>query len=310
MPEDPSVRAVPPMEDSSEAPDSLLRSLRTELATNPDAAEAQNELASPPEDEAPSRREIFGELPAKMKPLPGRFVRFTAKNRPLQILLIALGVVLALVLFLMLWSRLIPIQPLATMITGPAKKYIPDVAALPAGFNLLETPAGDALISLPDKGEGYRMVFTNPDFAAQHRETSVTYEVIVFNNEVDAQVNLLSMADVQGPLATVGRTLVKDTVAPTLLARIDTSALLFGRKDQTLQGNPAISYTLLLREVNLFARITVSAPVADVESTQAQTLRGPLYQAVFYYASLLTGKLPLPASSLVTVNPPSFPVIP
>jgi hypothetical protein len=220
-----------------------------------------------------------------------------------------LGIALALVLFLIVWSRVIPILPPATLIVGPAKKYIPAQAALPAGFTLLETPASDSLISLPDKGEGYRMVFTNPDFAAQHRETSVTYEVVVFNNEVDAQVSLLAGADVNSYSA-AGKTMETDAVAPTLLARVDASALLFGRKDQTLNGAPAISYTLLLREVNLFARITVSAPVADVESTQAQNLRGPLYQAVFYYASLLTAQLPLPAASQVTVSPPVFPAIP
>jgi hypothetical protein len=310
MPKDPSARRVPPMEDSSVAPDSLLRTLRTEWTTNPPSNEPLEETEVPAENVTPSRSEEFmRELPAKVKPLPGRFVRFTAKNRPVQITLIALGMLLALFLFLILWFHLIPNQPLATLINGPAKKYIPDPAALPASFTLLDTPASNAVISLPDKGEGYRMVFTNPDFAAQHRETSVTYEVIVFNNDVEAQVNLLSAADLAS-YRSAGKIVETDSVAPNLLAKVDTSALVFARKDQTLQGNPAISYTLLLREVNVFARITVSAPVTEVDSAQAQALRGPLYQAVFYYASLLTGKLPLPASSMVTVNPPTFPVVP
>jgi hypothetical protein len=313
MPEHPESKPAPPMESSSVAPEMLLRSLRTELAPADSDSTAARDGWLPATDEdaqtAPARGEGFKDLPGKMKPLPGRFVRFTAKNRPTQILLIVLGIALVLVLFLIVWSRVIPILPPATLIVGPAKKYIPAQAALPAGFTLLETPASDSLISLPDKGEGYRMVFTNPDFAAQHRETSVTYEVVVFNNEVDAQVSLLAGADVNSYSA-AGKTMETDAVAPTLLARVDASALLFGRKDQTLNGTPAISYTLLLREVNLFARITVSAPVADVESTQAQNLRGPLYQAVFYYASLLTAQLPLPAASQVTVSPPVFPAIP
>ena len=63
----------------------------------------------------------------------------------------------------------------------------------------------------------------------------------------------------------------------------------------------------MLREVNLTAKITVTAPVADTQSVAAQKLRGPLYQAVFYYASLLTSKLPLPPASQVQVSLPVFP---
>jgi hypothetical protein len=317
MPESFGAKPTPTAEGTTEAPESMLQSLRTEL-TDESFPETEPEANPETDETARSAAALEGlkDLPGKIKeqavkagPLAGRFARFTAKNRPTQVVLIILGVGLVLILSLVIWARLIPIQQQGSLVMGPAKKYIPDVTALPAGFSLLDAPANQALISLPDQGEGYRVTYTNPSFASQGRETSVTYEVLVFKDEVNAQVNLISAADPQ-TYAAAGRIMVTDTVAPTQLARLDTSALLYGRKDVTLDGSPAISYTLLLREVNLFARVTVTAPVADVESTQAQKLRGPLYQAVFYYASLLTGQLPLPPSSQVSVNPPVFPVIP
>lgn len=306
----PEFKPAPPDEGSSTAPDMLLQSLRTEMVSaadhplQPDAPAAEPAEA---DEKSPIdlNKTLIG-LGTRVKPLPGQTLRFVSKNRLVQILLAAAGFALALLLFLFIWSRVIPVRPLATLIVGPAKNYIPAQADLPAGFNLLNTPASNTLISLP-KGEGFRMVFTNPDFAAQHRETSVAYEVIIYNNDLDAQVDVLLASDVRSYPA--GKLMEVDAIAPTQLAQVDYSTLLFGRKDQTLNGAPAISYTLMLREVNLTTKITVTSPVADVQSTAAQNLRGPLYQAIFYYTSLLTRKLPLPPASQVQINPPVFPAI-
>lgn len=305
----PEFKPAPPDEGASTAPDLLLQSLRTEMTS---AAANQPLPPDVPEAESPETaekapidlKETFKGLGTRVKPLSGQTFRFVAKNRLVQILLVALGIALALLLFLFIWSRVIPVRPLATLIVGPAKNYIPAQAELPVGFNLLNTPASNTLISLP-KGEGFRMVFTNPDFAGLNRETSVSYEVVIYNNELDAQVDVLSASDVRSYPA--GKAMEVDAIAPTQLARVDYSTLLFGHKDQTVSGAPAISYTLVLREVNLTAKITVIAPVADTQSIAAQNLRGPLYQAVFYYASLLTRKLPLPPASQVQVSPPTFP---
>jgi len=306
----PEFKPAPPDEGSSSAPDVLLQSLRTEMKAaagdQPLPSDASGAESSETAEKAPiDLKETFKGLGTRVKPLPGQTFRFVAKNRLVQILLVGLGIALALLLFLIIWSRVIPVRPLATLIVGPAKNYIPAQAELPVGFNMLNTPASNTLISLP-KGEGFRMVFTNPDFAALNRETSVSYEVVIYNNELDAQVDLLVASDVRSYPA--GKTMEVDAIAPNLLARVDYSTLLFGSKDQTAYGGaPAISYTLVLREVNLTAKITVTAPVADTQSVAAQNLRGPLYQAVFYYASLLTSKLPLPPASQVQVSLPVFP---
>ena len=288
--------APPDDEGSSTAPDLLLQSLRTEMTS----AAGKKPLPSQGPDAVTPKG-----LGTRVKPLPGRTFPFVTKNRLFQILLAVVGIALALLLFLFIWYRVIPVRPPATLIVGPAINYIPAQAELPAGFALLNSPVSNTLISVP-KGEGFRMVFTNPDFAALLRETSVTYEVVIYNNELDAQVDVLSASDV-GSYAAAGRVMEADTIAPNQLARVDYSTLLFGRKDQALNGAPAISYTLLLREVNLSAKISVSVPVADVQSSVAQNLREPLYQAIFYYTSLLTRKLPLPPTSQVQVSPPVFP---
>jgi hypothetical protein len=308
LPPEPEPRPAPPMESSAVAPEMLLRSLRTE-------ATSDAPLPSPPEEEPisasappvlPDYREVLKDIPDKLKPIPGKTARFVGKNRPAQVILMAVGIALAMFLFLLLWTRLIPYQAPATLIVGPAKKYIPAQADLPKGFTLLATPAGSALISLPNKAEGYRMVFTNPAFAPQHRETIVVYEVLIYNNEIDAQADLLTAAN---PISytSLTRLMESDALAPGRLARVDFSALLFGRRDQTLQGTPAISYTVLLRTANLNAKVQIIAPIDDRYPTMAQDLRGSLYQAAFYYTALLTRKLPLPSSSQVQVEMPIFP---
>ena len=119
------------MESSSAATESWLSMLRSDMAASPETAAPQEEWTPEPEVKAPPRSEVLKEQLAKMTPLPGRFARFTAKNRPAQIVLIVLGIGLLLFLFLILWFHLIPVKPLATLITGPAKKYIPQTA-LPA----------------------------------------------------------------------------------------------------------------------------------------------------------------------------------
>jgi len=298
-------------ETTPETPDTLLSSLRTEWASAPvETTPPEEEPAPEPgENPADALRAGLAELPGKVKPVAGKVAHFTAKNRWLQILLIAVGAVALLALFLFVWARLIPVIVPGTLIPGPAQNYIPDQAALPAGFGPLDTPAGHEVISLPGQAEGFRQTFTNPDFARQGRETIVTYEVLVFTSEVDAQVSFLTAADVHNQVY-ASRPVETQSISPNMLARLDAAALLFARKDTTLQGNPAISYTLLLRKTNLFAKVTVNAPVDDVSSVKATNLRGPLYQALFYYASLLTNRLPLPASAQVTVPQPVFTVTP
>ena len=55
------------------------------------------------------------------------------------------------------------------------------------------------------------------------------------------------------------------------------------------------------------ARVMVSAAMEDAQSQLAQNMKGALYNSVFYYASLLTHKLPIKAADQVVVETPFLP---
>ncbi len=242
-------------------------------------------------------------VPGKATPVLGRTWKLLRTSKLVRIVFIILGVALAGTIFLTVWASTIPYQKPADLIVGPGKKYLPVLADLPQGFKA-DTQESQ-LISLPKKAEGYQMVFGNPLNEDLQRETGVAYEVVIYTSAVDAEVALMSAAN-PGSYVVEGNIQKSEVVSPALLAKVDSSALLWGQ-GQDPNGHPSISYTLLIRKVNLFARVTVNAAVDDAQSQLAQNMKGSMYQAVFYYASLLTRKLPIPADQRVVVGTPSFP---
>ncbi len=242
-------------------------------------------------------------VPGKATPVMGRTWKVLRTSKLVHSVFIILGIALAGTIFLSVWASTIPWQPPANLIVGPGKKYLPALADMPKGFTA-DTQESQ-LISLAKKAEGYQMVFGNSANEDLQRETGVSYEVVIYNNAVDAEVALMSAAN-PGLYVVEGNVQKSEVVSPSLLAKVDSSALLFGQ-GQDPAGRPALSYTLLIRKVNLFGRVTVSAAVEDTHSQLAQNMKGSLYQSVFYYASLLTRKLPIPADQQVVVGTPSFP---
>ncbi len=242
-------------------------------------------------------------VPGKATPVMGRTWKVLRTSKLVHTVFIVLGIALAATIFLSVWASTIPWQKPADLIVGPGKKYLPALADLPKGFTA--DTKDSQLISLPKKAEGYQIAFGNTANLALQRETGVAYEVVIYNNAVDAEVALMSAAN-PGSYVVEGNIQKSEVVSPSLLARVDSSALLFGQ-GQDPAGRPALSYTLLIRKVNLFGRVTVSAAVEDTQSQLAQNMKGSLYQSVFYYAMLLTRKLPIPSNQQVVVATPSFP---
>ncbi len=247
--------------------------------------------------------ETLKTVPGKATPVLGRTWKLLRTSKLVRFVFIILGIAMAGTIFLTVWASTIPWQPPANLIVGPGKKYLPVLADLPKGFTADSQES--QLISLPKKAEGYQMVFGNPANENLQRETGVAYEVVIYNNAVDAEVALMSAAN-PGSYVVEGNIQKSEVVSPSMLSKVDSTALLFGQ-GQDPAGRPAISYSLFIRKVNLFARVTVSAAIEDTQSQLAQNMKGSLYQSVFYYASLLTRKLPIPADQQVAVGTPSFP---
>ncbi len=300
----PEFKPAPPPSSSDLSPDMLLRSElpeKFELELEPEPVE------EPEVDRYQVLRQQASEtlktVPGKATPVLGRTWKLLRTSLLVRIVFIILGIALAGTIFLSVWASTIPWQKPADLIVGPGKKYLPVLADLPQGFKA-DTQESQ-LISLPKKAEGYQMVFGNPLNEDLQRETGVAYEVVIYTSAVDAEVALMSAAN-PGSYVVEGNIQKSEVVSPALLDKVDSSALLFGQ-GQDPDGHPSISYTLLIREVNLFARVTVNAAIDDAQSQLAQNMKGSMYQAVFYYASLLTRKLPIPAEQRVVVGTPSFP---
>jgi hypothetical protein len=301
----PEFKPAPPAANGSGLSPEML--LRSEL---PEKSELELE-PEPPEEPEVDRYQLLRQqatetlktVPGKATPTLGRTWKLLRTSKLVWIVFIILGIALAGTIFLTVWASTIPWQKPADLIVGPGKKYLPTLADMPQGFTA-DTQESQ-LISLPKKAEGYQMVFGNKANEDLQRETGVTYEVIIYTSAVDAEVALMSAAN-PGSYVVEGNIQKSEVVSPSMLAKVDSSALLFGQ-GQDPAGRPALSYTLLIRKVNLFARVTVSAAMEDIHSQLAQNMKGSLYQSVFYYATLLTRKLPISANQLVTVGTPSFP---
>jgi hypothetical protein len=287
---------------------SLEMQLRSDLAQGPifdSAPEAE------PEEQPPARtltvdtiKDTLNAAPAKITPVVKKSARKIYHNPLFQILMALLAIGIVAVLFYTYFARVVPNQAPANLIVGPSKKFIPPVTQLPAGFKLQETT--DSPVISQANAEGYRLTYTNPDFAIQEREVNVTYEVTLYNSVVDAEVALQNATN-PATYKSLGKSVESSTISPTQLAQLDSSALMFGQDQNPGPGASLVSYILALRQANLFSRVVVSAPVDSVESPLAQSMRTRLYQSVFYYASLLTRQLPLPARAQVSLNLPTFP---
>ena len=293
-----------PVPSSTDLP--LEMRLRSELPAN-FIEEAEPEPPEEPEADRYLRlrqaTESIKTYPGKATPMLGRTWKLMRTSRLVRVVFLILGIALVATIFLTVWASTIPFSKPADLIVGPGKKYLPVLADLPKGWTADTTDS--QLISLPKKAEGYRMVYSNQGNEALQRETGVTYEVQIFANAVDAEVALMSSAN-PGSYVVEGNVMKLEVIAPTKLAKVDSSALLFGQ-GQDPNGRPALSYTLLIREVNLFARVMVSAAMDDTHSQMAANMKGALYQSAFYYASLLTRKLPIKAAELAVVETPFFP---
>ncbi len=304
VPARPEFKPAPPPDGSGVSPELQLRS---ELPEKFDLELEPEPVEEPEVDRYQVLREQAAKtlktVPGKATPVMGRTWKVLRSSKLVHVVFIILGIALAGTIFLSVWASTIPWQPPANLIVGPGKKYLPALADMPKGFTA-DTQESQ-LISLAKKAEGYQMVFGNSANEDLQRETGVSYEVVIYNNAVDAEVALMSAAN-PGLYVVEGNVQKSEVVSPSLLAKVDSSALLFGQ-GQDPAGRPALSYTLLIRKVNLFGRVTVSAAVEDTHSQLAQNMKGSLYQSVFYYASLLTRKLPIPADQQVVVGTPSFP---
>lgn len=306
-PERPEFRPDPPP-DAADLP--LEMRLRSELPAN-FILEPEPEPEEEPVEDSTRRllqaREALKTYPGKAAPVVGKTLGRTWKlmrtSKLVRVVFIILGVAMAATIFLTVWASTIPYSPPANLIVGPGKKYLPALADLPQGWTA--DTADSQLISLAKMAEGYRMVYSNAGNEALQRETGVTYEVQIFSDSVDAEVALMSAAN-PGSYKVEGNVMKEEVISPTKLARVDSARLLFGQGFDP-NGRPALSYTLLIREVNLFARVMVSAAMDDTQSQLAQNMKGALYQSAFYYASLLTKKLPLKADDRVVVETPFFP---
>jgi hypothetical protein len=298
----PPAREALPDRDPSISPEMLLRS---ELSSEPLLAE-NVEPAPEPAPRLPTVddiKETLNAYPAKITPVVKKSARKIYHNRLFQVLMAVLAVGIVLALFLSYFSRVVPAQPPANMIVGPSKKYIPALAQLPSGFKQ-ETTSDNPVLSLAN-AEGYRVTYTNPAFASQEREVTVTYEVLLYNSTVDAEVALQDAAN-PNTYKVLGKSVEPSTITPAQLAQVDSAVLMFGQDQNPGQGASQVSYILALRQANLFSRVIVSSPVDNVQSSLAQSLRSKLYQSVFYYASLFTRQLPLPAGAQVPVSLPTF----
>lgn len=289
--------------DSSIAPEMLLRS---ELAQGPLPEEEPEEIEQPPAARSltvDTIKETLNTYPAMVAPVVKKSAKKIYHNRLFQVLVALAAVAVVLFLFLTYFSKVVPAQAPANLIVGPSKKYIPAVVMLPNGFQL-QRASDSAVISLPN-AEGYRITYTNPGFANQEREVNVSYEVLLYNSPVDAEVALQDAAN-PDTYKSAGKTVEQASFSPTQLARVDSSALMFGQDQASTGGASQVSYILVLRQANLIAKVTAIAPVDSVQSNLAQSLRNKLYQSVFYYASLLTRLMPLAPANQVTVNQPTF----
>jgi len=290
--------------DPSIAPEMLLRS---ELSAEPlPVEEIEEEPVPEPAPRLPSVddiKETLSAYPAKITPVVKKSARKIYHNRLFQVLMALLAVAIVLVLFLTYFSRVVPAQPPANMIVGPSKKYIPALSLLPAGFKQQDT-GSNPVLSLPN-AEGYRVTYTNPDFASQEREVNVTYEVLLYNSTVDAEVALQDAADPDS-YKVLGKSVERSTISPTQLAQVDSAVLMFGQDQNPAPGSSFVSYILAIRQANLFSRVIVGSPVDNVQSSLAQSLRNKLYQSVFYYASIFTHQLPLAPRAQVSVSLPTF----
>ncbi len=303
-PERPEFKPAPPPDDPNMTPEMQLRS---ELPAEFITMEEEPEPAEEPEPDRYLRlrqaTETLKNVHGKASPVLARTWKVLRKSKAVRFIFIILGVALVGTIFLSVWASTIPYQRPANLIVGPGKKYLPVQADMPKGFT--SSTKDSQLISLPKKAEGYRIAFGNPNNEALQRETGVTYEVIIYTSAVEAEVALMSASN-PGSYVVEGNVQKSEVIAPTMLAKVDSASLLFGQGEDPT-GRPAISYTLLMREVNLFARVTVSAAIEDAQSQLAQNIKTPLYQSVFYYATLLTRKLPLSNGDRVVVETPLFP---